>query len=281
MSDTGDDDQVNRRSRLSLEATAMPAPFAASRHASLVADIGKRIVSGEYQPGDALPTEAELAAHFGVSRNGVREAVKVLASKGLIVSRTKQGISVRPRSEWNMLDPEILRWCVATGQAQSFWQAVYQVRKIVEPGAAALAAMQATDEGIERIAAAYAGMAKVTAGTEEATQADLRFHLSILEAANNAFMRSFAVLIETALASTIHAQNARPGAFSRGVPLHGLVLDAIRRRDPEAARVASNDLLDDVYEAVEKATRKQETNRTVPPESRRPAGSRRRGAHSR
>jgi DNA-binding FadR family transcriptional regulator len=154
-----------------------------------------------------------------------------------------------------MLDPEILRWCVATGQARVFWQAVYQVRKIVEPGAAALAAAQAGDGDIERIAQAYDAMRSVAPGTEAATQADLRFHLSILEASNNAFVRSFAVLIETALASTIHAQNARPGAFSRGVPLHGLVLEAIRKRDPEAARLASNDLLDDVYEAVEKADR--------------------------
>lgn len=229
----------------------------ASRHDSLVAEIGKRIVSGEYAPGDALPTEADLASMLGVSRNGVREAVKVLASKGLIVSRTKQGISVRPQADWNMLDPEILRWCIATGQDRRFWQAVYQVRKIVEPGAAALAAVQASARDIERIAEAYAAMSAVVPGTGDATEADLRFHLAILEASNNAFVRSFAVLIETALASTINAQNARPGAFARGVPLHGLVLDAIRRRDPEAARRASNDLLDDVYEAVDKATRRK------------------------
>ena len=234
-----------------------------NRHASMVAEIGKRVVSGEYRPGDSLPTEAELAATLGVSRNGVREAVKVLASKGLIVSRTKQGISVRPQAEWNMLDPEILRWCIATGQDSTFWQAMYQVRKIVEPGAAALAAAQGTPRDVERIAAAYAAMVKAVPNTEDATGADLRFHLSILEASNNAFVRSFAVLIQTALASTINAQNARPGAYARGVPLHGLVLDAIRRRDPEAARRASNDLLDDVYEALDKATRKRPPNARV------------------
>ena len=246
----------------------------------MVAELGKRIVSGEYRPGDALPTEAELATMIGVSRNGVREAIKVLASKGLIVSRTKQGITVRPRADWNMLDPEILRWCVATGQAQAFWQAVYPVRKIVEPGAAALAAAQASAADVARIAAAYAAMAAVTPGTEDATRADLRFHLAILEASNNAFVRSFAVLIETALASTIHAQNARPGAFSRGVPLHGLVLDAIRRRDPEGARRASNDLLDDVYEAVEKAARKGAAVLPASLPARRAAGLRRRSAGS-
>jgi DNA-binding FadR family transcriptional regulator len=234
------------------------APGAApSRHESLVAEIGKRIVGGEYRPGDALPTEADLAAALGVSRNGVREAVKVLASKGLIVSRTKQGISVRPQADWNMLDPENLRWFNATGQDKTLWQAMYQVPKIVEPGAAAFAAAQGSPRDVERIAAAYDAMLTATPSTEEATGADLRFHLSILEASNNAFVRSFAVLIETALASTINAQNARPGAYARGVPLHGLVLDAIRRKDPEAARLASNDLLDDVYEAVDKAARRK------------------------
>jgi len=240
----------------------IPRP-AASRHDSLVAEIGKRIVSGGYQSGDALPTEAELAAVLGVSRNGVREAVKVLAAKRLIVSRTRQGISVRPQADWNMLDPDILRWCVATGQDKTFWQAVYQVRKIIEPGAAALAAAQANDGAIERIAAAYDAMSRVAPGSGDATQADLRFHLSILEASNNAFVRSFATLIETALASTIKAQNARPGAFARGLPLHGLVLDAIRRRDPEAARLASNDLLDDVYEAIDNAARKRKQAQLV------------------
>jgi DNA-binding FadR family transcriptional regulator len=273
---------VTRKSAGRLDAlTAAGVPqLSASRHASLVAEIGKRIVSGDYQPGDALPTEAELATMLRVSRNGVREAIKVLASKGLIVSRTKQGISVRPRGHWNMLDPEILRWCVVTGQAKAFWQSVYEVRKIVEPGAAALAAVQATERDIERIAAAYAEMSAVTAGTEEATQADLRFHLAILEASNNAFVRSFAVLIETALASTIHEQNARPGAFSRGVPLHRLVLEAIRSRDPEAARLASNDLLDDVYDAIGKAEREGAAGPPVSLATRRPGTGRARSVRS-
>jgi DNA-binding FadR family transcriptional regulator len=247
---------TTRKGKLRADAMSVSAVrLRSSRHSELVSEIGTRIVRGDYAPGDALPTEAELGTMLGVSRNGVREAVKVLASKGLIVSRTKQGISVRPRSDWNMLDPEILRWCVAGGPTKAFWQSVYQVRKIIEPGAAALAALQGSDADVARIEAAYAGMSTAPSDIEAETRADLRFHLSILEASNNDFVRSFANLIETALASTIQAQNTRPGAFERGRPLHGLVLDAIKRRDPEGARRASLDLLDDVYEALDRARR--------------------------
>lgn len=248
-----------RSAKLKVGASAPVAPgrrVRPSRHAELVADIGRRIIGGEYKPGDSLPTEAELGEMLGVSRNGVREAVKVLASKGLIVSRTKNGISVRPHADWNMLDPEILRWCVTSGATRAFWHSVYEVRKIVEPGAAALAARDASLGDIDDIDAAYADMMAADPDTDAALQADLAFHLSILQASNNPFVRSFGALIETALASTIRAQNARAGAFARSRPLHGLVLEAIRERDPDNARRAANDLLDDVYDSLESSARR-------------------------
>jgi DNA-binding FadR family transcriptional regulator len=169
----------------------------------------------------------------------------------MIVSRTKHGISVRPRQHWNMLDPEILRWHAETGAGKAFTHAVYDVRKIVEPGAAALAATRASVASIARIEAAFARMSAAPSGTQAASDADLLFHLSILDATDNDFLRSFGVLIETALALTIQRQNARPGAFDRSRPLHGVVLDAIRSRDPEGARAAMNNLLDDVVDALQ------------------------------
>jgi DNA-binding FadR family transcriptional regulator len=231
-------------------AIAPPLRARNSLHGEIVAELGKRIIGGVYQPGDALPTEAELGSMFGVSRNGIREAVKVLASKGLIRSRTKHGISVRPRDDWNMLDPEILRWCVATGPTKAFTRSVYEVRKVIEPGAASIAATHASPQSIARIDEAFADMSAAPGDSRQASEADLRFHLAILEATDNSFIRSFGVLIETALASTIQTQNARPGAFERSRPLHGAVLEAIRRRDPEGARVAMNNLLDDVVDAT-------------------------------
>ncbi len=223
----------------------------ANLHQEIVAEIGKRIVGGLHQPGDVLPTEAELGAQLGVSRNGIREAVKVLAAKGLIVSRTKQGITVCPRRNWNMLDPEILRWCVATGATRAFTQSVYEVRKIIEPNAAAIAARDATPQSIARIEAAYADMSDTDEDLSAASAADLRFHLAILEATNNVFLRSFGVLIETALAATIQSQNSRPGAFAMSKPLHGVVLEAIRAGDPQAAMIAMNNLLDDAVETLD------------------------------
>ena len=142
-----------------VAAGTAPQPRA-SLHGAIVHELGKRIVSGAHRPGDVLATEAELGMMFGVSRNGIREAVKVLASKGLVVSRTKHGISVRPLADWNMLDPEILRWCVATGPTKEFTRSVYEARKVIEPGAAAVAAGCASPEAVMRIDEAFADMSK-------------------------------------------------------------------------------------------------------------------------
>src|SRR5262249_47442185 len=79
-------------------------------HGELVHALGMQIVRGELKPGDALPTEVESTSGPGVSRTVVREAIKVLAAKGLVVSRPKTGTQVRDRSFWNLMDPDVLAW---------------------------------------------------------------------------------------------------------------------------------------------------------------------------
>src|SRR6476660_4217498 len=74
--------------------------------------IGRRIVSGQYRPGETLPIEPRIQEEFGVSRTAVREAIRLLSAKGLTVSRPKIGTRIRPISDWNMLDPDVLRWHV-------------------------------------------------------------------------------------------------------------------------------------------------------------------------
>ena len=112
--------------------------------------IGKRIVTGQYKPGDTLPTEPEVQAEFGVSRTAVREAIRLLSAKGLTASRPKIGTRVRPTVDWNMFDVDVLRWQVDQGPSDEFVNALFEMREIIEPSAASLAAERATPEDDRR-----------------------------------------------------------------------------------------------------------------------------------
>ena len=115
-------------------------------HGEVVHTIGLRILRGELQPGDPLPTEEELNADRGYSRTVLREAVRVLAAKGLVHAQPKTGTRVRPRSEWNIADPDVLAWRVEAGADSELYQQVTEVRIGIEPQAARLSAERATDE---------------------------------------------------------------------------------------------------------------------------------------
>src|SRR5579875_1010215 len=114
--------------------------------AQVVREIGLSIMRKEFQPGDALLSEPELSQQLNVSRPVLREALKVLAEKGLIESRPRTGTRVRPRTDWNLLDPEVLTWQYEVGPDPAFLEAVCEVRLMFEPMTARLAASRATAE---------------------------------------------------------------------------------------------------------------------------------------
>src|SRR6476660_7156500 len=126
-------------------------------HGSVVHEIGVRILEGELKPGDTLPDNGSLAEPE-VSRTVVREAIKVLAAKGLVESRPKTGTRVRPRTDWNLLDPDVLAWQFAAGPFTRFIEDLFELRQMIEPQAAAMAARRAGPVEIERIEQAYLGM---------------------------------------------------------------------------------------------------------------------------
>src|SRR5438046_5262201 len=117
-------------------------------HGAVVHDIGLRIVQGELEAGDPLPTEDELSGELSVSRTVLREAIKVLAAKRLVESRPKTGTRVRQRAEWNLLDPDVLAWQLEAGPSPQFLEDTVELRAIIEPAAARLPAEPATDEQI-------------------------------------------------------------------------------------------------------------------------------------
>jgi len=170
-------------------------------HVTAVVDIiGHRIVANHYQPGETLPIEQELATSLEVGRNALREAVKVLSGKGLIVTAPRSGTRVRPRDEWNMLDPDVLKWHADPDIAtEKFMLDLIELRGIVEPKAAELAALRATKEDVTSILSAYETMADNKIDLEQRIQADVFFHTAILKASHNEVLTHFHHAIATYL----------------------------------------------------------------------------------
>ena len=111
----------------------------------VVEQLGRAIVAGEYPPETMIPLDPDISEMFDVSRTVVREAKKTLIAKGLIQSKAKVGTHVRPASEWNMFDPDVLRWHAALNNQRPFLEDLFEIRLIFEPAAAGSAAKRATD----------------------------------------------------------------------------------------------------------------------------------------
>lgn len=211
----------------------------------LVHDIGRRIVGGEFPPGETLPNEDELVARFRVSRTSFREAMKTLASKGLLEIRPKTGTRVRDQRHWNHTDPDLMVWYYETGPSQAVLDALRDVRRVLEPAAAARAAQSATDAEISRIADAFAAMAASIGDPAAHCEADRAFHAAIFEATHNFILaRLIDVIVIGIYGNAVSATDAVVQGQAMSLPYHAAVLDAIRARDPAAAIIAVNRLLD-------------------------------------
>lgn len=241
-----------------------------SIHGRIAHEIGQQILRGDLEPGQVLPSEVDLGGDFGVSRTVLREAIKVLAAKGLVESRTKIGTRVKARDEWNMLDPDVLSWSLASNEAENYAIAVSEMRRVLEPAGAALAAQRATPEQVERIRAAYEAMAAAGQSRTDTTDPDLRFHLSILEATNNPFLVSMGHVIESAIAFNIKLSLEHPNLRVQSVPLHRMVLDRIEKGDPRGAQAAMVKLLQEAQMDIERILARRRDGRAARAASTRP-----------
>lgn len=220
-------------------------------------DIGARILRGEYAPGTLLPNEASWCKTYHVSRTAVREAIKMLSAKGLIISRTKIGSRVQPKEQWNLLDREVLGWYCSAMDPHKFLSSIQQVRLILEPEAAALAAKNRTQEQMETIEQALAQMWAARTH-EEVVASDVHFHLSILAAAGNELLVPFSFLIESALANLFDYTVRRSDDWKYAAPLHVNIAKAIKQQRPAAARLAVRNLLNNTDEIIERVTIKRQ-----------------------
>jgi len=162
--------------------------------------LGSRIANGTYPEGSTLAIEQELAANLGVGRNALREAVKVLSGKGLISTAPRSGTKVRPRSDWNMLDPDVLAWHADPETAtKEFMLDLIELRRIIEPKAAELAARRGDKKDVAEILSAYEAMAGAGADQEKRLEANIDFHTAILKASHNNVLSHFKHAISTYL----------------------------------------------------------------------------------
>lgn len=224
-------------------------PDRKSMHSQIVRDLGMRIVSGEYKPGDRLPLEASLCAAYDVSRPVLREATRVLVAKGLVVSRQRAGAIVRARSDWHLLDPDVLYWLIQTKPQTEFVETLLTVRRIFEPAAAALAAKAASPEKLKGIADAYAGM-EAASTPEELLEPDLEFHRRIAEATGNDLLAYIGNMLSLALRESIRLSSQHPNTHALSLPRHKAILTALLNRDPLGARHATLVQLDETREDI-------------------------------
>ncbi len=229
---------------------AVPAP----RHdlVTTVAEaVGRRIVSGQIQPGETLPSQDGLSEELQVSRPVIREAAKVLESKGLLQSRPRTGMRVRNRSDWHLLDPSLLAWQAESAVPDpAFIRNLLEVRFTVEPMAARLAAQRATQGDLSRIQRALDLMTAQTRRNQAQVSdlsrfiaADLEFHQGVLAAAHNElFLQIFAPISEVLKISDRYSSLV-PGAKEDAMPIHAGVVQAIRQRNPSDAEQAMHQLV--------------------------------------
>ncbi|WP_347304675.1 FadR/GntR family transcriptional regulator (plasmid) [Croceibacterium sp. TMG7-5b_MA50] len=233
----------------------IPASFqmfgegALSSHDQVARTLGAEIISGVYPPGSKIPNEAEILGRFGVSRTVLREVLKTLTAKGLIVSRTRVGTKVLPPSSWNMFDAQVLSWKMAAGGLdEAFHGDLTEVRLAIEPRAAALAARRCDPADIAELRQAIDAMWQATGSRRDFAAADLAFHQALGAASGNTLMRSLSAVIETALVAsfTMSSPINDPDLHHLNVSSHAAIVDAIAAGDEDRAAEATRAVIKDL-----------------------------------
>ncbi len=206
--------------------------------------LGTAIVSGQIAPGETLTGEVANAEALDISRSAYREAVQVLVAKGLVESRTKAGTRVLPRSRWAILDPTVLAWAFSGEPDIEFVRDLFELRAIVEPAAARLAAERRGREHIRTMKDALSAMRQHTLATEAGRVADRDFHDAILAATQNDTLVALSASIGAAVNWTTEFKQRSRALPRDPIPDHARVYEAIAAGDPEAASAAMRTLVD-------------------------------------
>ena len=211
----------------------------------IVKQIEESILKGALKPGDQLPAERDLAQQFGVSRTAVREAVKTLREKGLVESYSGRGTFITNGTSQAI--KQSLDFMMRIGQQDGLAQ-LAEVRQILEPEIAALAASRVQEQHLAMMREAVAVMDEALRDPDAYIEADLDFHLSLAEAAENPIILS---LIDS-IVGLLREQRLRifyvDGGPDRGQYHHKRILEAVEQRDEDRARDAMRAHLQQVRE---------------------------------
>ncbi|MFF0222452.1 FadR/GntR family transcriptional regulator [Streptomyces sp. NPDC004629] len=212
-------------------------------HGRVLDTLGPAITAGEYPTGSVLRTD-ELAQDFEVSRSVMREAVRVLESMHLVESRRRVGVTVLPKSEWNVYDPQVIRWRLAGADRPGQLRSLTVLRSAIEPVAAGLAAKHATAEQCAELTECALGMVANSRGhkLEAYLVHDVAFHRVILAASGNEMFARLGDVVAEVLAGRTHHEVMFEDPDPAAVTLHVQVAEAVRGGDADRAEQLTREI---------------------------------------
>jgi DNA-binding FadR family transcriptional regulator len=219
---------------------------------SIANNLGAAIVTGVYSADNPIPIEAELCRQYSASRSVLREAVKMLTSKGLLGARPRRGTWVQPEEKWNLLDPDVLGWLLERKYSPALLIEFTELRLAVEPGAASLAARVAGPEEKAALRSAIERMQAADRGDDDSLDSDIAFHVAVLRASRNRFYAQLTGFTATALRISIRTTNRYKGVALASVADHKKVADAIIAGKPAAAGEAMRKLIQEALDLITK-----------------------------
>jgi DNA-binding FadR family transcriptional regulator len=221
----------------SKRAAERPQRLGSERlHGAIARDLGIAIVSGHHQPDEILTTEIERSQDLAVSRSAYREAVRILAAKGLVESRPRAGTKVLPMARWNLLDPDVLSWLFEGDPSEAIVEGLFELRMVIEPAAAAFAAERRTGDDVVKMRTALEAMEQLTLRTPEGQAADRDFHQCVLAATRNPPLISLASTIGAGVRWTTQYKQRKSQLPPDPMPEHWAVFEAIEAGDAAEAR---------------------------------------------
>jgi DNA-binding FadR family transcriptional regulator len=212
-------------------------------HHRVARGVAEAILAGRHLPGEFLPGEIEGSEQLGVSRTAYREAMRILIAKGLIESRPRAGSRVCQKHRWNVLDPDVLAWMSADAPSEPFIRDLFELRSVIEPAAAAMAAERRDDNDIAVMRRALDDMERWTLRDPRGREADSVFHNAVLAATRNDAMIALSSSVGAAVTWTTALKQRGQGLLGTSLPEHRRVHDAIVAADPDAARRAMVELV--------------------------------------
>lgn len=232
-----------------------------SNHDQIAAILGIELLQGLYPPGGPMPAEATLIERFRVSRTVMREVMKTLAAKGFVAPKTHVGTRVREATCWNYFDADVLAWRLRLGLDDAFMQTLTEVRRAIEPAAAALAARRRRPEDIASLRECLRQIGRKDHTRQSFAAADLDFHLAIGSTAGNPIIRSIAGVIETALTAsfTYSSPVDDPADHEASANGHAAIVDAIEDGDERRAAQGVLNVIDTGVNRINTTRRRHAT----------------------